>query len=155
MTATATITASASLTARVKVLAELPGRQYQVEVLHGTGGWDAPGKILTVSRAIISDVRVEDDAPEAPAADETAQESAPGPASSLIDSITDRAVEMVEAANAGRDLTPSQFVAAVMRTVEALTAETFRRVDQANPAVGERVRRAFFREMETSGQLNG
>lgn len=57
---TATITASDTLTARVRVLSQDAARRFEVEVITGTGGWDAPGKILWVARALISDVRVQD-----------------------------------------------------------------------------------------------
>lgn len=47
----AKITAAPTLTAVVKVLA-IQGSHARVEVITGTGGWNAPGKRLTVSASI-------------------------------------------------------------------------------------------------------
>jgi hypothetical protein len=47
----AKITAAPTLTAVVKVLS-LSDSHARVEVITGTGGWNAPGKLLTVSAKI-------------------------------------------------------------------------------------------------------
>lgn len=59
MITTATVTAGVVLTARVKVLREINEMFTEVEVIHGNGGWDKPGKVLTVRRSIMSDIRQE------------------------------------------------------------------------------------------------
>lgn len=65
MTTTATITAARTLSARVIVHGSRSGR-LDVEVISGIGGWNAPGKRLTVAESIASDFRTEQPAPAAP-----------------------------------------------------------------------------------------
>lgn len=59
MITTATVTAGVVLTARVKVLREINEMFCEVEVITGNGGWNKPGKVLTVRKSIMSDVREE------------------------------------------------------------------------------------------------
>lgn len=59
MTTTATITCGPTLTARVEVLREINEMFTEVKVIEGRGGWDKPGKVLTVRRSIMSDVQAE------------------------------------------------------------------------------------------------
>lgn len=83
---TATITASKTLTARVRVLGEKYGR-YEVEVITGTGGWNKPGKVILAQQSMLSDIRVEEAAEQAapaeaaPVAADT-QQDAPAPVES-------------------------------------------------------------------------
>jgi len=74
------------------------------------------------------------------------------PATAIIDQINDQAVALVIEVNQGRDLTGRQFVAAVLRTTDALITETFEKLDAENPELAVRLRTAFLREMVASGE---
>lgn len=55
MLGTATVTSGPTLRATVKVLREINEMFFEVEVIEGHGGWDRPGKVLTVRASIMSD----------------------------------------------------------------------------------------------------
>lgn len=76
MTTTATITAAATLTARV-IVHGTKGNRLDVEIITGTGGWNAPGKRIWVFATLASDIR--DETPATPVAAPVAEETPAAP----------------------------------------------------------------------------